>query len=246
MLTEQTIDKLYTMKLTGMAEAFKEQLQQPSFSQLSFEERFGLLVDRQWTWKEDCRIKRLLEEAKLKINACVEDIDYKSPRGIDRSVIMSLSSCDWIKKHHNVIITGPTGAGKTFLACALANKACREGYRSFYIRAPKFYYHVALAKADGSYGKLMKKLLKTHLLLLDDFGLTPMTDSERRDLLEVIEDRHGHASTIITSQLPVEHWHESIGDPTIADAILDRLIHNAHRINLKGGSMRKKLKLDSA
>jgi len=245
MLIEQTLDKLYTMKLTGMAEAFKEQLQQPSPNPLSFEERFGLLVDRQWTWKEEGRIKRLLQGAKLKINACVEDIDYKSPRGIDRSVIMSLSSCDWIKKHHNVIITGPTGAGKTFLACALANKACRDGYRTFYIRAPKFYYHVTLAKADGSYTKLMKKLLKTHLLLLDDFGLAPMADSERRDLLEVIEDRHGHSSTIMTSQLPVEHWHESIGDPTLADAILDRLIHNAHRINLKGGSMRKKLKVDS-
>lgn len=133
MLTEQTLDKLYSMKLTGMAEAFKEQLQQPSPNSLSFEDRFGLLVDRQWTWKEDCRIKRLLEEAKLKINACVEDIDYKSPRGFDRSLIMNLSSCDWIKKHHNVIITGPTGAGKTFLACALANKACRGGFRTFYL-----------------------------------------------------------------------------------------------------------------
>jgi DNA replication protein DnaC len=246
MLTEQTLDKLYSMKLTGMAEAFKEQLQQPSLSNLSFEERFGLLVDRQCTWKEDCRMKRLLEEAKLKINACMEDIDYKSPRGIDRSVIMTLSSCDWIKKHHNVILTGPTGVGKTFLTCALANNACRQGYRTFYLRAPKFYYQVALAKADGSYTKLMKKLLKTNLLLIDDFGLAPMADSERRDLLELIEDRHGHASTIMTSQLPVEHWHESIGDPTLADAILDRLIHNAHRINLKGGSMRKKLKLDAA
>jgi DNA replication protein DnaC len=245
MLNEQTMDKLYAMKLPGMVEALKEQLQQPSLNGLSFEERFGMLVDRQWTWREDCRMKRLLKEAKLKINACVEDIDYKSPRGIDRSVMMSLSSCDWIQKHQNLIISGPTGVGKTFLACSLANKACREGYRTFYIRAPKFYYHLALAKADGSYGKTMTKLSKTHLLVLDDLGLAPMTDSERRDLLEVVEERHGHASTIITSQLPVENWHENIGDPTIADAILDRLIHNAHRINMKGGSMRKKLKLDS-
>ena len=245
MLNEQTLDKLHAMKLSGMAEAFKEQLQQPSLHHLSFEERFGILVDRQWTWKEDCRMKRLLEEAKLKINASVEDIDYKSPRGIDRSVILSLSSCDWIKKYQNIILTGPTGVGKTFLACAMAHKACRQGYRAFYIRAPKFYYHLAMAKADGSYGKIMTKLSKTQLLVIDDLGLAPMTDSERRDLLEVIEDRHGHASTLITSQLPVEHWHENIGDPTIADAILDRLIHNAHRIHLKGGSMRKKLKLDS-
>jgi DNA replication protein DnaC len=247
MLNEQTLDKLYAMKLSGMAEAFKEQLQQPSLSTLSFEERFGILVDHQWTWKEDCKMKRLLKEAKLKINASVEDIDYKSPRGIDRSVMLSLSSCDWIKKCQNLILTGPTGVGKTFLACALAHKACRQGYRTFYIRAPKFYYHLAMAKADGSYsyGKIMTKLSKTHLLVIDDLGLAPMTDSERRDLLEVIEDRHGHASTIITSQLPVENWHENIGDPTIADAILDRLIHNAHRIHLKGGSMRKKLKVDS-
>jgi DNA replication protein DnaC len=245
MLNEQTLDKLYAMKLSGMAEAFKEQLQQPSLNHLSFEERLGILVDHQWTWKEDCRMKRLLKEAKLKIHACMEDIDYKHPRGVDRSVLMSLSSCDWIKKHQNIIVTGPTGVGKTFLACALAHKACREGYPTFYIRAPKFYYHLALAKADGSYGKTMAKLSKTHLLVLDDLGLAPMTDPERRDLLEVIEDRHGHASTILTSQLPVENWHENIGDPTIADAILDRLIHNAHRIHMKGGSMRKKLKLDS-
>ena len=245
MLNEQTLDKLHILKLSGMAEAFKEQLRQPSLGSVSFEERFGMMVDRQWTWKEDCRMKRLLKEAKLKIQACVEDIDYKSPRGMDRSVMMSLNSCDWIKKHQNILLTGPTGVGKTFLACALAHKACREGYRAFYIRAPKFFYHLALSRADGSYGKLMNQLSKTNLLVLDDLGLSPMTDPERRDLLEVIEDRHGRASTIVTSQLPVEHWHENIGDPTLADAILDRLIHTAHRINLKGGSMRKKLKLDS-
>ena len=246
MLNEQTFDKLYGLKLLGMAEGFKEQLQQPDLHDLSFEERFGLIVDRQWTFREDCRLQRLLKEAKLKINACAEDIDYKNPRGIDKSVILSLLSGEWIQKHQNVIISGPTGVGKTFLACALAQKACREGYRAFYIRIPKLLYHLALSKADGSYPKTMKKLFKTQVLVLDDFGLAPLTDPERRDLLEVIEDRHGTSSTIVTSQLPIENWHEHIGNPTIADAILDRLIHNAHRINLKGGSMRKKLKLDSA
>jgi len=245
MLNEQTFHKLYALKLFGMAEGFKELLQQPNLSDLSFEERFGLLVDRQWTFKEDCRLQRLLKDAKLKIQACPEDLDYKNPRGIDKSLILRLLSCDWIQKHQNVIISGPTGVGKTFLACALAQKACREGYRAFYLRIPKLLYHLAIAKADGSYPKTMKKLLKTQLLVLDDFGLAPLTEPERRDLLEVIEDRHGTGSTLVTSQLPIENWHEHIGDPTIADAILDRLIHNAHRINLKGGSMRKKLKLDS-
>jgi len=178
----------------------------------------------------------------MKLNACVEDIDYKTPRGIDQSVMMSLIACDWVRRQHNIIITGPTGSGKTFLACALTNKACREGFRAFYIRSPKFSYQMALAKGDGSYGKTINKLAKAHVLVIDDLGLTPMTDAERRDLLEVVEERHGHASTIVTSQLPVDHWHEQIGDPTIADAILDRLIHNAHKINLsmKGHSMRKK------
>jgi DNA replication protein DnaC len=245
MLNEQTFDKLYALKLLGMAEGFQEQLNQPGVHDLSFEERFGLLVDRQWTFKEDGRLQRLLQEAKLKMNACVEDIDYKNPRGIDKSMILNLLSCEWIKKHQNVIISGPTGVGKTFLACALAQKACRQGYRAFYIRLPKLLYDLALAKADGSYPKIRKKLFKAQILVLDDFGLAPLSDPDRRELLEVIEDRHGTSSTILTSQLPTENWHQHIGDPTIADAILDRLIHNAHRINLKGGSMRKKLKLDS-
>lgn len=178
----------------------------------------------------------------LKLDACVEDIDYKTPRGIDQSVMMSLISCDWVRRHHNIIITGPTGAGKTFLACALTNKACREGFRVLYLRAHKFSYQMDLAKGDGSYGKTMAKLAKEHVLLIADLGLAPMTDAERRDLLEVVEERHGHASTIVASRLPVEHWHEQIGDPTIADAILDRLIHNVHKINLsmKGDSLRKK------
>jgi DNA replication protein DnaC len=240
MLNEQTIEKLHAMKLPGMAEAFKNQSLQPNINSLSFAERFGLIIDRQWTWKEDCRMKRYLKEAKLKLDACVEDIDYKTPRGIDQSVMMSLISCDWIRHHQNIIITGPTGAGKTFLACAMGNKACREGYRTFYLRSPRFAYQMAIAKADGSYGKTMAKLARTHVLIIDDLGLAPMTDPERRDILEIIEDRHGSAATVITSQLPLENWHENIGDPTIADAILDRLIHNAHTINLKGASMRKK------
>ena len=207
MLNEQTLEKLHALKLNGMADAFREQLQQPACDALSFAERFGLLVDRQWDWKENARMKRYLQAARLKLQACVEDIDYRTPRGIDRSVLMGLASCDWVHHHRNILITGPTGY-KTFLACALTNKACREGYRALYIRSPKFSYQMALAKGDGSYGKIIGKLSNAHVLVIDDLGLTPMTDPERRDLLEVIEERHCHASTIVTSQLPVDHCHE--------------------------------------
>jgi DNA replication protein DnaC len=245
MLNEPTFDKLYALKLNGMADGFRDQLQQPAAAQdLAFEERFALLVDRQWTWKENRRVKRLLKDAHLKLQACVEDIDYRTPRGIDKSVLLSLASCSWIRNHQNLLLCGPTGAGKTFLACALAQKACREGFRSLYLRLPQLFYQIALARADGTYGSLMKRFSKTHLLVLDDLGLSPLTDSERRDLLEVIEERHGTGSTLVASQLPVDHWHDHIADPTLADAILDRLIHNAHRIQLKGGSMRRKLNLD--
>ena len=239
MLNEQTLEKLYHMKLNGMAEAFKEQILQPDLAQMSFEERFALLVERHWTWKEDRRMKRLLSLAKLKINACIEDIDYRAPRGLQKSVILQLSSCDWARNAHNVIITGPTGAGKTYLACALANRACRMGLSAFYIRIPNLFQDLAIARADGSYSKIMKKLLRAKVLVLDDFGLSPMSAQERRDLLEVVEDRHGFTSTIVAAQLPIEHWHENIRDPTIADAVLDRLVHNAYKINLKGESMRK-------
>ncbi|NIS72359.1 MAG: ATP-binding protein [Proteobacteria bacterium] len=246
MLSEQTIEKLYTMKLQAMAEAFREQLANPEMEELSFPERFGLVVDRQWSWREERRMQRLLQNAKLKSQACVEDIDYKSPRGIDKSTMMHLITCQWIRDHHNVIITGPTGVGKTYLACALAHKACREGLSTLYIRAPRLFYDLALFRADGTYGKWMNKLTKTNLLVIDDLGLAPMTETDRTNLLEVIEDRYGSGSTIISSQLPVEHWHENIGDPTIADAIVDRLFHNAYKINLKGDSMRKKKpKIDS-
>jgi len=239
MLNEQTADKLYAMKLNALADAFKDQMNSTEFSELSFNERFGLLVDRQWTWRENQRLKRLLKNARLKINACVEDIDYRSPRGLDKSVLMNLASCDWIRKHQNVILTGATGVGKTFIACALANKACREGFKAYYASAPRLHYDLAIAKADGSYSAIMARFAKAQLLILDDLGLAPMTDPERRNLLEVIEDRNGSGATLIASQLPVEKWHETIGDPTIADAILDRIVHNAHRINLKGDSMRK-------
>lgn len=239
MLNEQTYDKLIGLKLYGMAAAFKEQLTQPDMLTLSFDERFSLLVDRQWTFKENHRLTRLLGNAKLKLSACIEDIDYQKARGIDKSVILSLTGCQWVEQSHNIIITGPTGVGKTYLACALAHTACRSGFSAFYLRCPRLFQQLAIAKADGSYAKLMNKLAKAKVLVIDDLGLTPLADLERRDLLEVLEDRYGSSSTIVTSQLPLDLWHDSIGDPTIADAILDRLVHNAHKLNLKGGSMRK-------
>jgi len=239
MLNEQTVEKLYAMKLNGMADAFKEQMMQPDMNELSFEERFAFLVDQHWTWKEDRRMKTLLRNAKLKENACIEDVDYKTPRGINKSLILSLSTCDWIKNAQNIIITGPTGVGKTYLACALVNRVCRMGYSSLYKRSPRLFQEISIARADGSYPKLMNKLAKAKVLIVDDFCIAPMKDTERRDLLEVIEDRHGLCSTIISTQVPMKNWFEAIGDPTLADAILDRLIHNAHKINLKGESMRK-------
>ncbi len=244
MLNEQTFEKLYQMKLNGMAEALKEQLAQPDINQLPFDERFSLLVDRQWTWKENKRLDRLLRNAKLKLNACIEDIDYKRARGIDKSVILNLAGCEWIRQIQNIIITGPTGVGKTYLACAMANLACRNGHSALYVRTPRLLQQLVIAKADGTYVKIMNKLAKAKVLIIDDLGLAPLVDSERRDLLEVIEDRYELCSTIITSQLPIDLWHDSIGDPTIADAILDRLVHNAHKITLKGGSMRRKKNLE--
>lgn len=240
MLHAQTFEKLYALQLTGMAEALKDQMGRTDMDGLAFEERFSMLVDAQHLFRENKRMKRLLENAKLKLAASMEDIDYRSPRGLDKSVVLSLASCDWVRKHRNVIIVGPTGSGKTYLSCALAHRACREGMTAFYLRTPKLYYALAMARADGSYARVLAKLARTSVLALDDLGMAALTDSERQDLLEVIEDRHGSASTIITSQLPVEHWHEVIGDPTIADALLDRLVHNAHKINLKGESMRKR------
>jgi len=240
MLNEQTFEKLYTLKLFGLAESLKEQLAKPEMIDLSFEERLGMLVDAEHLYRENARMKRLLKNAKLKLAASLEDIDYRSPRGLDKSVIRSLGACGWIRKHQNVIIVGPTGTGKTFLACALAQTACREGISAYYLRTPALYRLLGLGRADGSYARVLARLARISLLVLDDLGLAALADNERRDLLEVIEDRHGAGSTIITSQLPIDHWHEVIGDPTIADALLDRLVHNAHKISLKGESMRKR------
>jgi DNA replication protein DnaC len=239
MLIEQSMTKLYEMKLNAMAEALKEQLEQPNISELSFEERFSLLVDREYTPRDNRRMTRLLQNAKLRVQACIEDIDFKAPRGLDRSVILRLAQGDWIRHAQNILITGPTGVGKTYLACALAHRACRSGFPALYVRLPSLFQQLALARADGSYPKLMTKLSKAKVLVVDDWGIAPMSAAERRDLFEVIEDRHGISSTVVAAQLPVKLWHEHIRDPTLADAILDRLVHTAHKIKLKGESMRK-------
>lgn len=239
MLIKHTVSKLYEMKLNGMAEALKDQLQQPGISELPFEERFSLLVDREQTYRDDRRLTRLLQNARLRLSASIEDIDFKAPRGLDRSVILRLAQCDWIRSAHNVLITGPAGVGKTYLACALAQRACRSGFSALYMRLPALFQQLALARADGSYPRFLKKIGRAKVLALDDWGIAPMTAAERRDLFEVIEDRHGLSSTIVATQLPVNLWHDNIKDPTIADAILDRIVHSAHRIELMGESMRK-------
>ncbi len=240
MLLNPTLEKLQALKLTGVSEALDEQLRSPDIEQLAFEERLGLMVDREITVRDNRRLKTRLKKARLRQNACLEDIDYRHPRGLKREQIQQLLGNRWIQEHQNVIITGSTGVGKTWLACALAQKACRDGYTVQYLRLPRLLQDLNLARADGRYPKLMAGYAKTDLLLLDDWGLAPLSEGQRRDLLEIVEDRHNLKSTMITSQMPVEHWHELIGDPTLADAILDRLIHNAHRVPLTGESLRKK------
>ena len=239
MLIHPTLEKLQTLRLSGMRKALSEQQQMPQIDSLGFEERLGLLIDREVTERENRRLETQLKKAKLRHSCCLEDLEIKASRGLDKALILTLAACTWIARGINVLICGPTGVGKSYLACALGHKACLEGYSVLYLRLPRLFEELRLAKADGRYGKLMLGYAKTDLLILDDWGLTPMTDPQRRDLLEILEDRYGKRSTIVTSQLPVPAWHEAIGDPTLADAILDRLVHNAYKIGLKGDSMRK-------
>ena len=242
MMLEHTLSKLNILKLHGMAEGLTEQNQSAMYTELPFNDRLGLLIDREITVRDNRRLTNLLRGAKLRYgNACGEEIDFRTPRGLSKEVILSLMQNNWIKEKQNVIITGPSGSGKTFIACALANSACRSGNSVFYIRLPRLLQEMNIARGDGSYGKHLTRLARYNLLVIDDWGLAKLADKERRDILEVLEDRHGISSTIISSQIPLDRWHDTIGDPTIADAVLDRLVHNAHMItmSMKAESMRK-------
>ncbi len=239
MLIHPTIENLKKLRLLGMAKALENQLDQLQVESMGFEERLGLIIDCEICDRENRKLQTRLRNAALKQTASIEDIDYRASRGIDKKLIFTLSNCQWIKMHRNVLIVGATGTGKTYLACALAHKACLEGNSAYYSRLPRLLPELALGRGDGSYNKKMKQLAKAEVLLLDDWGLAPLTDEQRRDLLEILDDRHEKCSTIVTSQLPIKLWHEAIGDKTLADAILDRLVHNAYRLELKGESMRK-------
>jgi DNA replication protein DnaC len=240
MLQEPMMEKLTAMRLLGMTDALKAQEQDPASRELSFLERLGLLVDQQWTWRENQALARRLHAAKLK-GACVEEIDYRASRGLDKSVIRALAQKSaWVANHEHIFVLGPTGVGKSFVACALAQKACRDGYSALYTRAVALFRDLVIARADGSLRSLLARLSRIDVLVIDDWAMAPLAEAERRDFWEICEDRYQTRSTILTSQLPVARWHEQIGDPTAADGILDRLVHNAHRIEMRGDSMRKK------
>jgi len=240
MLNEPTMTKLMAMRLATMASAWAEQQKDPKIGALDFDERFGLLVDAEYLARDNRKVTRLLKGAKLRISsASMEDVKVSSKKGLDRATCNQLASCRWIGEHLNVLISGATGVGKSYLACALGQAACRRGHRVYYFRLPRLFEELALAKADGTYTKQLAKLAKADVLILDDLGLATVRDAQRHDLLEVLDDRYGERSTIVTSQLPIPKWHDWIGEPTVADAILDRLVHNAYKLTLRGPSGRK-------
>ena len=239
MLDNHTHERLAALGLAGMAKAFDDQQRQPDAAALTFEVRLGIMIDREVTERDNKRLVARLKFAALRQAAVIEDIDLRTPRGIERALFAKLVDGDWIARKHNLLITGPTGVGKSWIACALGHKACRDNRSVLYHRMPRMFEALALARGDGRHARLLKALSRVELLILDDWGLAPLTGEQRRDLLEIVDDRHQRGSTIITSQVPVDHWHEVIADPTIADAVLDRLVHNAHRLELRGDSMRK-------
>jgi DNA replication protein DnaC len=241
MLTGPTTEKLNAMRLDVMATTWTEQKGKPDVHKLAFDERFGMLVDAEWLYRENKRLAKALRDAKLRItNACVEDVDYTPTRDLDKAQVRQLATCRWVAEHQNVLISGATGTGKTYLACALAQQACRKGHRAIYRRAARLFSELTLARADGSYARVLAKIARADVLVIDDFAMTPITDAERRDLFEVLDDRHGNRSTIISSQILPKRFHEYIAEPTHADAICDRLIHSAHKLVLKGPSRRDK------
>jgi DNA replication protein DnaC len=245
MLKQPTIESLHQLRLYGMAHALQEQLQNSKYQELSFEERLALLIDREVVEQQNRKLEFRLRQARLRQTAVLEDIDFRSNRGLNKADFLELANCGWLKNHQNILVIGPTGVGKSYLACALAHKACREGYSVQYHRVTKILHELGVARGDGRYLRILKSFSRIDLLVLDDWGLEAFTKDQRHDLLEIFEDRHDRRSLLITSQVPVENWHPLIGDPTLADAILDRVVHNAHIINLKGESMRKKLTTSS-